>query len=271
MKLLILSDLHANLPALEAGWAREKDCDAVLCAGDLVDWGFFPREVVQWCQAHAVLAVAGNHDRDICRAWERWKADGTLEAGTFCAQNLRQLTQTEIDYLCALPESRLERFDGVSCYLKHYYNEDEQNRGALLERWAGLNPLRPLKRAGPMGRRARGCGCLSPAIRTRAGFTMSAARIISSTPAAFPTGSARIPAPRIPTMPFCRTASCACAMRRMTAASSCRCWSRAACVSRSKPPPATTFWIPCRDRLRHDRISFWKIIGCLKGEFYETF
>ena len=46
MKLLILSDLHANLPALEAVWAREKDCDAVLCAGDLVDWGFFPREVV---------------------------------------------------------------------------------------------------------------------------------------------------------------------------------------------------------------------------------
>ena len=156
MKLLILSDLHANLPALEAVWAREKDCDAVLCAGDLVDWGFFPREVIQWCREHDVLTVAGNHDRDICRAWDRWKTDGTLPDGTFCAQNLLQLTRAEIDYLRALPESRLERFEGVSCYLKHYYNEDAENRGALLERWGRFESLAAFEEGWPKGAACEG-------------------------------------------------------------------------------------------------------------------
>ena len=39
MKVLIISDIHANMDALNAVWARESDADAILCAGDVVDWG----------------------------------------------------------------------------------------------------------------------------------------------------------------------------------------------------------------------------------------
>ena len=159
MKLLILSDLHANLPALEAVWEKERDSDAIVCAGDLVDWGFFPREVVQWCQAHGVLAVAGNHDHDICNAWDAWKRDGTLPEGTFCAQNLLQLTEREIAYLRALPETRLEQLDGVTCYLKHYYNADEENRNALLERWCRYESLAAFEENWPAGVEGTECGC----------------------------------------------------------------------------------------------------------------
>ena len=151
MKLLILSDLHANLPALEAVWEKERDSDAIVCAGDLVDWGFFPREVVQWCQTHGVLAVAGNHDHDICNAWDAWKQDGSLPKGTFCAQNLLQLTEREIAYLRCLPETRLVLLDGVTCYLKHYYNADEENRNALLERWCRYESLAAFEENWPAG------------------------------------------------------------------------------------------------------------------------
>ena len=63
MKALIISDIHSNIFALEAIWQREHDCDVVFCAGDLVDYGPSPGEVIAWVQAHGVACVQGNHDR----------------------------------------------------------------------------------------------------------------------------------------------------------------------------------------------------------------
>ena len=40
MKLLVLSDIHANWPALHA---IQEDADAVVCLGDIVTYGPFPR------------------------------------------------------------------------------------------------------------------------------------------------------------------------------------------------------------------------------------
>jgi predicted phosphodiesterase len=38
MKVLIVSDIHANRVALQAVLAAEPDCENVLCLGDLVDY-----------------------------------------------------------------------------------------------------------------------------------------------------------------------------------------------------------------------------------------
>ncbi|MFR5786147.1 MAG: metallophosphoesterase family protein [Christensenellales bacterium] len=48
MRLLILSDIHANIAALRA---IEKDAgavDAIYCAGDYVDYGTDPHEAIGW-------------------------------------------------------------------------------------------------------------------------------------------------------------------------------------------------------------------------------
>jgi putative phosphoesterase len=60
VKIVIVSDLHANLAALEA--LPEQDFDQLWCIGDLVDYGPRPHETVQWVKRHAALAVRGNHD-----------------------------------------------------------------------------------------------------------------------------------------------------------------------------------------------------------------
>ena len=65
MKLLILSDVHANPCALDAIWAKESDCDAIYCTGDLVDYGPFPVEVIRWFREHNVKCVLGNHDAEL--------------------------------------------------------------------------------------------------------------------------------------------------------------------------------------------------------------
>ena len=64
MKLLIISDLHANWPALRAVLDAEADADDILCLGDLVDYGPQPVECVEWAMknARAALLIQGNHD-----------------------------------------------------------------------------------------------------------------------------------------------------------------------------------------------------------------
>jgi len=51
----VFSDVHGNLPALEAVLAdvERRDVPATLCLGDLVGYGPFPNEVAAWCATAA--------------------------------------------------------------------------------------------------------------------------------------------------------------------------------------------------------------------------
>lgn len=62
MKLLIVSDVHANWPALEAVIAAEPDFDDVAFCGDVVDYGPNPVECIHWLERNAAHRVRGNHD-----------------------------------------------------------------------------------------------------------------------------------------------------------------------------------------------------------------
>jgi putative phosphoesterase len=60
VKIAIVSDIHANMAALEA--FPERDFDQLWCIGDLVDYGPGPHEAVEWVERNAAMAVRGNHD-----------------------------------------------------------------------------------------------------------------------------------------------------------------------------------------------------------------
>ena len=78
MRLAILSDIHGNLHALAAAWADliTQAPDAVYCLGDLVGYGAYPNEVIDFVRARPALrpmpVLMGNyddgvgHDRDDC-------------------------------------------------------------------------------------------------------------------------------------------------------------------------------------------------------------
>jgi putative phosphoesterase len=61
-KLLILSDIHANWPALEAVLRAEPNYDQIAFCGDVVDYGPHPVECVRWMANHVDYVVRGNHD-----------------------------------------------------------------------------------------------------------------------------------------------------------------------------------------------------------------
>jgi diadenosine tetraphosphatase ApaH/serine/threonine PP2A family protein phosphatase len=64
MRYLILSDIHANLEALEAVLAAEPAPDATLVLGDLVGYGADPNAVIDRLRAlQATTFIRGNHDK----------------------------------------------------------------------------------------------------------------------------------------------------------------------------------------------------------------
>jgi predicted phosphodiesterase len=64
MRVAVLSDVHANLHALESVLAQVDAgrFDAVWCLGDLVGYGPKPNECVALLQERATICLAGNHD-----------------------------------------------------------------------------------------------------------------------------------------------------------------------------------------------------------------
>jgi diadenosine tetraphosphatase ApaH/serine/threonine PP2A family protein phosphatase len=64
MKYLVLSDIHANLEALDAVLAAAGDYDHVLVLGDLVGYGANPDEVIERIRAlPSATLIRGNHDK----------------------------------------------------------------------------------------------------------------------------------------------------------------------------------------------------------------
>lgn len=63
MKILVVSDIHGNLPALEAVMGSISDIDLLLCAGDLAGYFPFVNEVVDILSTYPnCICVMGNHD-----------------------------------------------------------------------------------------------------------------------------------------------------------------------------------------------------------------
>jgi diadenosine tetraphosphatase ApaH/serine/threonine PP2A family protein phosphatase len=107
MRLLLLSDIHANLEALEAVLAAVPPHDLVANLGDIVGYNASPNEVVERVLALGGLVVRGNHDR---------ACSGLLDLNTFnpIAAISTRWTQMTLDpayieWLRLLPEGPVRR------------------------------------------------------------------------------------------------------------------------------------------------------------------
>ncbi len=68
MRYAIISDIHANLPALEsvlADIAERPEVDATYHLGDLVGYAPWPNETVALLRQHAIAGVSGNYDSTV--------------------------------------------------------------------------------------------------------------------------------------------------------------------------------------------------------------
>jgi putative phosphoesterase len=128
MKILLLSDIHSNIHALEAIWRQEKDSDQVYCAGDLVDYGPCPREVIDWIRTNRIPCVQGNHDAWVSLCYRR---GDTLEAvppaeRAWVHHNAGMLDENEIRFLENLPKAITFEADSVVYGITHLYREYDE-------------------------------------------------------------------------------------------------------------------------------------------------
>jgi predicted phosphodiesterase len=71
MRYALLSDIHANLPALTAVLSdidARGDVDAIYHLGDLVGYAPYPNEVVALLQSRGIPGIAGNYDSTVATA-----------------------------------------------------------------------------------------------------------------------------------------------------------------------------------------------------------
>jgi putative phosphoesterase len=68
-RVAIVTDIHANVPALEAALRRieELGVDDVYCGGDLVGYGPRPNEVCRAVEERSIPTIYGNYDHAIAR------------------------------------------------------------------------------------------------------------------------------------------------------------------------------------------------------------
>jgi len=67
MRIALFSDIHANLPALEAFFAdiHSRRPDIMYCLGDLVGYNIWPNEVINEIRKRNIPVIAGNYDAGI--------------------------------------------------------------------------------------------------------------------------------------------------------------------------------------------------------------
>jgi putative phosphoesterase len=110
MKIALFSDIHSNLPALEACLKsiEEQKPDAVYCLGDLVGYNIWANEVINEIRRRGIPTIAGNYDQGIGLMSDNcgcaYKTDKEKEMGAISISFTNSIvTDDERKYLRTLP------------------------------------------------------------------------------------------------------------------------------------------------------------------------
>jgi len=123
VRILILSDIHANLEALEACLDAAPQYDLVFNLGDIVGYGASPNEVTERSRALGKIFVRGNHDK-ACTGLESIEGFNPVAALAAMWTNKR-LTAENMEFLKALPKGPFSPREGVQCVHGSARDEDE--------------------------------------------------------------------------------------------------------------------------------------------------
>lgn len=110
MKIALFSDIHANLPALQALFEDmdNRKPDMVYCLGDLVGYNIWPNEVINEIKKRGIPTIAGNYDQGIGMMSDNcgcaYKTEPEKDMGKISISYTNSLVNTEErKYLRTLP------------------------------------------------------------------------------------------------------------------------------------------------------------------------
>ncbi|MEO6294799.1 MAG: metallophosphoesterase family protein [Candidatus Limnocylindria bacterium] len=126
MRIAVMGDIHANLPALRAviDDVARIGADAIYCVGDVVGRGPHPNEVVDELRRLEIPTVQGNWDEAIGMdreqtgaAWATGESEG--EGNASMRWSAETLTEENKAWLRQLPQTMRLTLDGRSVFLFH--------------------------------------------------------------------------------------------------------------------------------------------------------
>ena len=118
--IAVISDVHANLEALDAVMAEAKGLE-VYCLGDFVDYGANPNEVIALLRQAGAKAIRGNHDEAALTGDRSMFNPKSEIASLWTGKNL---TGDSVDYLRSLPLELRPPLEGGGAYFVHASPDD---------------------------------------------------------------------------------------------------------------------------------------------------
>jgi predicted phosphodiesterase len=114
LRVAVISDVHGNLPALEAvlEHAGREAVDELWCLGDIVGYGGKPRECLALVSERCAVCLGGNHDLVVSGVLDI--AQFTSDAGVAARWTRSVLTPDELELLAGLSPSGSR--EGVSLF-----------------------------------------------------------------------------------------------------------------------------------------------------------
>src|SRR5512141_1855661 len=105
MRILLVSDIHANLTALDAVIRDAGAFDKIWCLGDTVGYGPQPNECIRRLREFDIVALAGNHDLAVVGKTSLWEFSELAKEAIFWTRHL--LADENRDWLSSLPSTPL--------------------------------------------------------------------------------------------------------------------------------------------------------------------
>ena len=124
MKIGVITDIHNNLPALEAVLPLLSGCETIVCCGDVIGIGPHPEQAVRrMMRMPNLIAVRGNHDRYLLEgmpdAAPNAERMGEREMAMHRWEHAR-LSAESMEFLRALPLQTEFQVEGLRVAVLHY-------------------------------------------------------------------------------------------------------------------------------------------------------
>lgn len=123
LRILLLSDIHANLEALEASLAAAPSYDVAVNLGDIVGYGASPNEVTARSRELGKTFVRGNHDKAVTGLLDLDDFNPMAASAAIWTRNA--LTQQNLAWLRELPHGPVPLPDFPEVQLVHGSPNDE--------------------------------------------------------------------------------------------------------------------------------------------------
>lgn len=124
MKIGLISDIHANLPALRAVIKNMPSVDVLMCAGDILGYYPYANEVCDLLREKKTIAIQGNHDAYIIG---RMDPDPKYQPAYRTNWTRKRLRPDNLRWLASLPIEMRFSFGDKTLRLRHAnpWNEED--------------------------------------------------------------------------------------------------------------------------------------------------